>query len=160
MALRICTTKVSRAVKAAKAFSSGLSRRPCMVRKEILRGIVALKQQKSSHNNVCQACASLLDFKELYNSFYHSGRELKRRKAAYKKATGSIYYDVKKQNNFLLQSVFDSNGNYLFHQDSIRAVFEISNQRLTCLKKSIQMQKASQPNLYGNRTGISAIVVM
>lgn len=141
MASRICTAKVSRAVKAAKAFTSGQSRRPYMVRKEILRGIAALKKHNSSHNGVCQACASLLDFKSLYDSFYHSGNELKRRKAAYKKAPDSIYYDVRKQNKFLLQSVFDSNGNYLFHRDCIRAAFGISNQRLARLKKSIQVQK-------------------
>ena len=49
-----------------------------------------------------------------------------------------------KQNRFLSQSVFDSNGNYLFHQDCIRATFGISNQRLVRLRKSIQQQK-SQP---------------
>lgn len=111
MAARLCNANVSRAVKAAKMFSSGQSRRPYMVRKEILRGIAKLKQQKSSEDGggVCQTCSNLLEFKELFNSFYHSGSVLKGRKAAYKKAN-STYYDVGKQNKFLLQSVFDSNG--------------------------------------------------
>ena len=67
-------------------FSCGQSRRPYTVRKEILRGIAKLKQQKSSDDSVCQACASLLELKGLFNSFYHSGSALKKRKAAYKKA--------------------------------------------------------------------------
>lgn len=142
MAARLCNVKDSRAVKAAKMFSSGQSRRPYVIRKEIVRGMVKLKEEKSRNGGVCQACSSLLEFKELFNSFYHSGSVLKRRKAAYLKASDSRYYDVGKQNQFLSQSVFDSNGNYLFHQDCIRAAFGISNQRLARLKKSIQTQKA------------------
>ena len=141
MAARLCNAKVSRAVKAAKMFSCGQSRRPYTVRKEILRGIAKLRQQKSGDDSVCRACASLLELKGLFNSFYHSGSALKKRKAAYKKAQNSTYYDVGKQNKFLLQAVFDSNGNYLFHRDCIRATFGVSNQRLSRLRKSIQKQK-------------------
>ena len=94
-----------------------------------------------------QTCSSLLEFKGLFDSFYHSGSVLKGRKAAYKKAPNSTYYDVGKQNKFLLQSVFDSNGNYLFHRDCIRAAFGISNQRLARLRKSIQTQKAQPTEL-------------
>ena len=105
MAARLCNANVSRAVKAAKMFSSGQSRRPYMVRKEILRGIAKLKQQKSSACGdgvvVCQACSRLLEFKGLFDSFYHSGSVLKGRKAAYKKAPNSTYYDAGADPGFL-----------------------------------------------------------
>jgi len=140
MAALICNAKVSRAVKAAKTFGFGQSRRPYTIRKEILRGMAKLKQQKPSDESVCQDCASLLELKELFSSFYHSGRALKKRKAAYKKVQGSVYYDVGKQNTFLLQSVFDSNGNYLFHRDCICAAFGISKSTPRRLRKSIQKQ--------------------
>jgi len=103
-----------------------------------------LKNRKLSNKNVCQACVSLLEFNDLFDSFYHSGDVLKKRKATYNKASGSTYYNVVKQNRFLSQSVFDSNGNYPFHQDCIRATFRISNQCFVQLRKSIQQQK-SQP---------------
>ena len=150
----IKAAKVSRAVKAAKTFGFGQSRRPYTIRKEILRGMAKLKQQKPSDESVCQDCASLLELKELFSSFYHSGRALKKRKAAYKKVQGSVYYDVGKQNTFLLQSVFDSNGNYLFHRDCIRAAFGISNQRLARLRKSIQKQN-EQPTEFIQKQDLS-----
>lgn len=140
---------VSRAEKAAIAFSSGQSRRPYRIRKEIVRGMAKLKKQQSrgsavkrGDNEVCQACKSLLELQDLFKSFYHSGSVLRTRKAVYKKAPGATYYDVDKQNKFLLQSMFDSAGNYLFHRDCIRATFGVSNQRLVRLGKSIQSQKS------------------
>ena len=72
MAALICNAKVSRAVKAAKTIGfgqSGQSRRPYTIRKEILRGMAKLKQQKPSDESVCQDCASLLELKELFSSF-------------------------------------------------------------------------------------------
>ena len=157
MAARLCNANVSRAVKAARTFSYGQSRRPYVVRKDILRGIAKLKQRKSSGDGetVCQACTNLLEFKGLFDSFYHSGSVLRRRKAAYKKAPNSTYYDVGKQNKFLLQSVFDSNGNYLFHRDCVRAAFGVSNQRLARLRKSIQKQKA-QPTEFIQKQDLDA----
>ena len=144
MVARLCSTKVSRAVKAARTFSYGQSRRPYVVRKEILWGLAKLKQQKSSGDGeiICQACTSLLEFKGLFDSFYHSGSILRRRKAAYKKVQNSTYYDVGKQNKFLLQLVFDSNGNYLFHRDCVCAAFGVNNQLFAWLRKSTQKQKA------------------
>ena len=59
MAALICNAKVSRAVKATKMFSFGQSRGPYTIRKEILREMARLKQQKSSDESICQDCASL-----------------------------------------------------------------------------------------------------
>jgi len=47
MVTRCNATKVSRAVKAAAMFSSGNSKRPYVVRKEILWGMAKLKNRKS-----------------------------------------------------------------------------------------------------------------
>ena len=44
MVARLCNAKVSKAVKAARMFSYGQSRRPYVVKKEILRGLAKLKQ--------------------------------------------------------------------------------------------------------------------
>ena len=99
MVASLCNLNVSRAVKAAKTFSHGQSRRSYVVRKKIPQRIAKLKRQKSSGDSkivVCKACASLLEFKGLFDSFYHSGSVLKRRKTAYKKAPNSTYYDVGK----------------------------------------------------------------
>ena len=74
MVVSLCNLNVSRAVKAAKMFSHGQSRRLYMVRKEILQRIGKLKRQKSSGDGkiaVCKACASLLEFKGLFDSFYY-----------------------------------------------------------------------------------------
>ena len=119
----------------------GLKSCEILISREILKS-----HEISRFRNLVQDFPSLrtprLEFKGLFDSFYHSGSVLRRRKAAYKKAPNSTYYDVGKQNKFLLQSVFDSNGNYLFHRDCVRAAFGVSNQRLARLRKSIQKQKA------------------
>ena len=80
--------------------------------------------------------------------------QLKKRKAVYKKVQGSIYYDVGKQNTFLLESVFDSNGNYLFHRDCTCATFGISNQCRARLRKSIQKQN-KQPTEFIQKQNLS-----
>ena len=113
-----------------------------------MQGMAKLKKQESrgsgairGDSDVCQACTGLLELQDVFKSFYHSGSVLRARKAVYKKAPGATYYDVNKQNKLLLQSVFDSAGNYLFHRDCIQATFGVSNQRLVRLRKSIQTQK-------------------
>ena len=75
------------------------------------RGIGAKEKDGSG---VCAACKTLLDLKE---SFVHSGRSLKQRRAIHWKPANGVYYhsyyDLKKQNEFLVKSVFDGNGNFL-----------------------------------------------
>ena len=130
----------SRKEKAAETFRSGRARRPYVLRKEIVHGLAAIGSKESDEYSICVACRSLLDLKDVFQSFVHSGRALVRRRAIYPKPSDAAYYDLTKQNEFLVKSVFDGKGNYLYHRDCIREAFGVSNQRLSRLRKGIQVE--------------------
>ena len=69
---------------------------------------------------ICLHCKSLLDLRSIFDSFVYSSRDLKRCKAIYSISAGSSYANVKEQYNYLIRTVFDSKGNYLYHQNCVR----------------------------------------
>ena len=85
----------TRAKRAAEIFRCGRAKRPHVLRSEILHGIGAKEKDGSG---VCAACKTLLDLKDLFQSFVHSGRSLKQRRAIYWKPANGVYYDLTKQN--------------------------------------------------------------
>lgn len=136
------TTRQTRAEKAAARYRKGRSRRAYKLRKDIQSGMASVQLP-----DVCPSCRGLLDLQDLYRGFVHSGPALCKRKAIYPKPGSATYQDVKKQNEFLLKTVFDGKGNYLYHRDCIRAVYGVGTQRLARLRKPIQDQ-VSKPVEY------------
>ena len=98
--------------------------------------------QKTS--DVCPCCESLLDLRGIFHSFEHTGRTLKQRKKVYLKSPDAVYRDLKHQNEFLLKTVFDAKGNYVYHRDCIKSAFGVGSQRLARLRKVLQ-QQTSRP---------------
>ena len=133
-----------RTEKAAETYRSGRARRPYALRREIVRGMGG---QEVDTCGVCVACRSLMDLKDVFQSFVHSGRALMRRRAIHPKPEDTAYYDLTKQNEFLVKSVFVGKGNYVYHRDCIRAAFGVSNQRLSRLRKSVQIETNSPTEL-------------
>lgn len=107
-----------RTEKAAGTFHSGHVRQPCVLRREIhvVCGIVTMGSQERGGCSDCGACRSLLDQKDMFQSFVHNGRALVRWRAIYPKPADTVYYDPTKQNKFLVKSVFDCEGNYLYYR--------------------------------------------
>ena len=67
----------------------------------------------------------------------HRGSDLKKRKHARpnpKRPNSVPYRDIKRQNDWLTENVFDPMGNYLFDSACIRAALGISKNRLTRLR--------------------------
>ena len=120
-----------RAEKAAETYRSGHARQPYILRREIVHGISAVRSQERDGCGVCIACRSLVDLKDVLQSFVHSGRALARWRAIDLKPADTAYYNLTKQNEFLVKSVFDRKGNYVYHHDCIRGAFGVSNQRLS-----------------------------
>lgn len=141
------TTRAQRRSKAASLFKAGQSRQPYGVRKDIVKGMESSSASNPSEAAGCSKCSSLLDLKEAFQSLVHSGGNLRRRKAIYPKPASASYRDLTKQNDFLLKSVFDAKGNYLYHRNCIRSAFGISNQRLSRLRKCVQAE-SSGPTEY------------
>ena len=146
------TTRQAREKKAAETFRSGKARRAYALRKAILRGSTAPSGRTDAEERVCSGCRSLLDLKDVFDSFLHAGRSLRRRRAIYPKPSDVAYRDLSKQNEFLVKSVFDGKGNYLYHRNCIREVFGISNQRLSRLRKSVQTESGDPVELVCKQT--------
>ena len=75
----------------------------------------------------------------MFQSFVHSGQALARWRAIYPKPADTTYYDLTKQNEFLVKFVFDGKRNYVYHRDCIRGAFGVS-QRLSQLRKGIEIE--------------------
>ncbi len=136
-----------KAVRAAQKFREGHSRVAYRPRGTILAGMNSHDEGgQSDEGGVCDHCESLLDLHDIFNSLVHTGRDLKRRRAGYPKPRDASYRDVKRQNEYLLRTVFDGKGNYLYHRDCIRRAFDVGTQRLARLRKVVQEQ-SSRPFL-------------
>ena len=133
-----------RAKIAARTYKEGKSRAPYRLRSNIATGIQE-DEDTVLEDQVCKSCVcSLKDLNEIYKSFLHTGSDLKRCKAIYTKPRCTPYYNIKQQNEFLLKTVFDAKGNYIYHRNCIRVVFGVGSQRLARLRKAILTER-SQP---------------
>ena len=92
-------------------------------------------------------CQSLEDLKDVFDSFVHTGPALKSRKGIRTKSSTPAYFDLTKLNDFIVRSVFDTKGNYLYHRECIRTTFGVSNQRLAHLRKGIQVETGDPTEL-------------
>ena len=117
MAMR--AKKSKKAVEAAEAYREGRARNAYQLRRNIniKAGVCAIS---GTDEAICLQCKSLLDLRSIFDSFVHSGRDLKRHKAIYSEPAGSSYANVKDQYNYLIRTVFDGKGNYLYHQNCVR----------------------------------------
>ena len=133
--------KSKKAVCASKTFREGKARVAYRPRGTILAG---MNSRQHDEGRVCDHCESLLDLRDIFNSFVHAGRDLKRRKTIYQKPGDAAYRNIKQQNEYLLKTIFDGKGNYLYHRDCIRRAFDVGTQRLARLRKVVQ-QQSSRP---------------
>lgn len=70
------------------------------------------------------------------------------------KAAGASYPSIEVQNHYLLKTVFDGTGNYIYHRDSIRATFDVGSARLACLRKLVQ-EARSRPFVEKSRVEVT-----
>ena len=148
--------KSKKATHAANCYLEGRSRGAYVLRKDIAKGLdpatkgsnkLRAKVRLASKNDgICADCSSLADFHDIFHSFVSSGSELKKRANAYPKPRGSVYRNVKEQNKFLMNTVFDGRGNYIYHRDCVKNAFGVGVARLARIRKVVQEQR-SQPFL-------------
>jgi hypothetical protein len=132
-----------KAIHAASAYRQGRARGAYHLRKEISAG---LNSSPGGSEGVCRNCKTLLDLRDIFNSFVHSGNDLKKRRVGYPKPSDAAYRNVKKQNEYLLKTVFDGKGNYVYHRECIRHAFGVGTQRLSRLRRVVR-EKSSTPFL-------------
>ena len=79
----------------------------------------------------------------MFDGYKHSGGPaLRKIRTLYPRPVHAdkSYRDIKSQNHFLLTTIFDAKGNFLYHRDCVREVFGVGSQRLSRLHKISQSQ--------------------
>ena len=149
------TTRCGRRQKAAADYKMGRSRRAYRLRKDIQSGMkMAVARERAEESSVCSSCASLLDLRDIYRGLVHSGQALRKRRAIYPKPGEATYQDIKKQNKFLMKTVFDGTGNYIYHRNCVHGAFSVGAQRLARLRKAVDVQ-TSEPIEYVAKESIA-----
>ena len=100
--------------------------------------ILQLERNPEHQGSVCVKLSG--DGARFSKSFVHAGRDLKRGRTGYPKPKDASYRNIKQQNDYLLKTIFDGKGNYLYDRNCIRCAFDIGTQQLARLRKVIQEQ--------------------
>ena len=152
-------TSNERAVRAADLYCQGRSRRPYSLRRKIVAGMKSRFRDgegssESNRSGVCVQCKVLGDLRSIFDSFVHSRADLKRRRKIYHKPEGASYRNITAQNNYLLKTMFDGTGHYLYHRDCIQAALDVGSARLARLRKTVQDQ-SSHPFVHKAREEVT-----
>ncbi len=102
----------------------------------------------ASSRGVCVKCRPILSrYSDIFKGLVHQGSELKKKKHLNphpKRPEMTHYRDVKRQNDWLREHVFDPMGNYLYCCPCIRASFGVSGQRLA-RQRNIKRKQSQEP---------------
>ena len=97
--------------------------------------------------SLCSKCAPVLfQYADIYRQLVHQRTELMKKKKVNPnpKTPGTHYRDVKAQNEWLRENVFDAMGNYLFCCACVRIAFGISKQRIA-RQRAIKRKQFKEP---------------
>ena len=104
-------------------------------------------ESETTTTKVCAKCEPvLLRYADIFKQLVHQGTELKKKKKVNPnpKKRGTHYRDVKRQNDWLRENMFDAMGNYLFCCGCIRMAFGISKQRIA-RQRAIKQKQFKEP---------------
>ena len=139
------STRIQRRQQQRECYLVGEARRPYTHTPTLQTSLTeASCSSAGSSTSVCFQCGPiLLRYKTVFKELIHQGSELKKRKGHYphpKRAESIPYRDIKRQNEWLRENVFDSMGNYLYCCSCVRATFGVSKQRIANQRKIKQQQ--------------------
>lgn len=142
------TTRKQRRERQRRNYLEGRARQPYAHTPAMNVALEENGHESSTNEGVCRRCRPILtryidDFKELT----HRGSALKRRKRISpvpRSPDREHYRDVKKQNDWIRQNMFDAMGNYLYCSPCIVNAFGVSGQRLA-RQRNVVRKRATQP---------------
>lgn len=101
---------------------------------------------------VCSRCLPVLShYKEMFQGLIHQGSELKKRRLM--SPDREVHVDVKHQNEWLLNNVFDPLGNYLYCAACVCKMFGISGRRLA-RQRNVKRKLSSDPIVHMTKTAV------
>ena len=147
------TYREKRRNDSVKKFLNGEARKPYVLREDISCG---LKDQASNRfgeesesikSSSCACQETLGKFTDSFNRMLHTGQKLVNRASIQQpKTANKKYRNIKQQNKWLLDNVFDSYGNYLFCFSCIKNILDVGGKRLHRLRE-IKRQQAKVPTI-------------
>ena len=97
---------------------------------------------------VCSKCRPVLSrYTPMFTGLIHQGSELKKRKHLnpHPKRPLTVHYrDLKRQNDWIRENMFDPMGNYLYCCSCIRASLGVSRQRI-CRQRAVKRRQSEEP---------------
>ena len=143
------TTGRERRRRQRERYHAGEARRPYTHTPALNRSLT----EESDHGNdgevrdsvdVCAKCRPvLLRYAPIFKGLVHQGSDLKRHKRGNpypKRANATPYQDLKRQNEWLRENMFDPMGNCLYCRSCIRTSFGLSKQRIANQRKIKRQQ--------------------
>ena len=141
------TTRKARSERQKERYLAGEARHPYR-HTPTLRLSLSEDTGNGSDTGMCAQCRPILSrHAETFKAMLQQGSQLKRCQKVNphpKKPDTAHYRDVKRQNEWLRENVFDSMGNYLYYCSCIRAALHVSKQRIAHQRR-IKQQKSKHP---------------
>ena len=145
------TYREKRRENSVKKFLNGEARHPYVLREDIVCGLKSrttqlddsMEEQEVSVNSIKSKCTcqeTLGQFSDMFKSMVHTGQKLVNR------ASNQKYQDTNRQNQWLLNNVFDLYGNYIYCFCCIKDILGVSGKRLHRLRE-IKRQQANAPKI-------------
>jgi len=152
------TYRIKRMVESVDRFLNGKARRPYSLREDISRGLKdaqinpclnnAVQDIDNMSKEVTSSCVckeSIGKFEDMFNNMLHTGQSLIHRASIQEpKKPHKKYRNINKQNEWLLENVFDVYGNYLFCVSCITKILDVHSSRLRRLRE-IKREQANAP---------------
>lgn len=105
-------------------------------------------QSDGPETSVCPKCKPILSwYTDTFKGLIHQGTELKKRKHAnpHPKRPDTVHYrDIKRQNDWMRQNLFDPMGNYLYCSSCICISLKVSKQRLA-RQRAVKRKQSQEP---------------
>ena len=142
------STRKERREEQSRHYLQGRAKKPHVHTRSMDAALAEASSRDEAVEGVCKRCRPVLSRYVIdFNELTHHGSALKRRQhinPAPRKPDTQHYRDVKKQNEWLRENMFDALGNYLYCSPCICNAFGISSQRLA-RQRNVKRKLASQP---------------
>jgi hypothetical protein len=145
------TYREKRKEDSVKNFLGGEARQPYILREDIVGGLKNRvtqineknenKNRKNDNSCICQE--TLGQFSGMFKNMIHTDQD-SIKKSSSQKGTTEKHWDIKRQNKWLLENVFDSYGNYIYCFSCVKEILGIGGTRLHRLRE-IKRQQINTP---------------
>jgi len=131
------TYREKRRQDSVEKYLNGEARKPYVLREDIASGLKDIEKQKNLISPSCACQETLGKFSDIFKNMFHNNLSSSQEVKAKNRSM---------QNQWLLDNIFDSYGNYLFCFSCIKNILKVSGKRIHRLRE-IKQQQAKFPTI-------------